>query len=83
MSDFNFIAFVIFLFIIFGAFMAVFESSQNEYLLAENVSVGDEEGFDRVTAMTDLETGSEYGKMFMGGLAVLMGIVVIRFVRGQ
>lgn len=83
MSDFKFIAFVVFLFIVFGSFMAMFESSQNEYLLSENVSVGDEEGFDRVTAMTEFETGSEYGKMFLGGLAVLMGIVVIRFIRGQ
>lgn len=82
MSDFKFIAFVVFLFIVFGAFMASYSSSQYEYQQMQNAS-DSETSFDQITNMTDFETHSVYGKMFLGGLAVLMAIIIIRFVRGQ
>ena len=89
MSDFSFVAFVVFLFIVFGAFMTIYTESQTEYLIAQNVGVNntsqsmDVSSYDQITDMTDFETKSKYGNMFFSGLGVLMVIVVIRFVRGQ
>lgn len=89
MSDFSFVAFVVFLFIVFGAFTTIYTESQNEYLIAQNIGVNntseymDVSSYDQITNMTDFETKSIYGNMFLGGLGVLMVIVVIRWVRGQ
>lgn len=89
MSDFKFIAFVVFLFIVFSAFMALFADSQQEYLIANNITVENTSqsqnisSYDQIKNMTDYDTGSNFGKLFLGGLAVLLMIVVIRFVRGQ
>ena len=89
MSDFSFVAFVVFLFIVFGAFTTIYTESQSEYLIAQNIGVNntsedmDVSSYDQITDMTDFETKSKYGNMFLGGLGVLMVIVVIRFVRGQ
>lgn len=89
MSDFNFVAFVVFLFIVFGAFTTIYTESQSEYLIAQSVGVNntsqsmDISSYDQITDMTDFETNSKYGNMFLSGLGVLMVIVIIRFVRGQ
>ena len=89
MSDFKFVAFVVFLFLVFGAFTALYTTSQVEYLetndiIAYNTSdVQTTADYDQVADMTELETYSEYGAIFVGGLGVLMTIVVIRFIRGQ
>lgn len=89
MSDFKFVAFVIFLFLVFGAFTALYTTSQVEYLetndiIAYNTSdVQSVSDYDQVADMTELETYSEYGAIFMSGLAILMIIVAIRFIRGQ
>lgn len=88
MSDFKFVAFVVFLFIVFGAFMTVYTSSQAEYLQAGNVTGNTSDNlevssYDQIKDMTDFETNSNYGTMFLGGLGVLMFVVIIRFVRGQ
>ena len=69
--------------------MTLFADSQQEYIIAQNLTVvntsetQDVSSYNQVKEMTDFETGSIYGKMFLGGLAVLISIVIIRFVRGQ
>lgn len=80
MSDFKFISFVVFLFIVFGAFVASYSTSQNEY---QEANTDNETTFQQITNMTDFDTYSVYGKMFLGGLAILMAIITIRFIRGQ
>jgi hypothetical protein len=89
MSDFKFVAFVIFLFLVFGAFTALYTTSQVEYLetndiIAYNTSdVQTAADYDQVADMTEMDTYSEYGTIFMSGLGILMVIVIIRFLRGQ
>ena len=82
MSDLKFFAFVIFLFIIFGAFMAVFESSQIQYLKTAGTADDGLSGMAIITGMTAFDTHSQYGRMFMGGIALLVTIAVIIFLRG-
>lgn len=89
MSDFKFVAFVVFLFIVFGAFTAVYADTQHDYLTAQNTSIQNTSenvevsSYDHIKEMTDFETHSNYGNMFLGGLGILMFVVIIRLVRGQ
>ena len=89
MSDFKFVAFVVFLFIVFGAFTTIYYETQIEYITAQNTSAQNTSenievsSYDQIKEMTDFETNSNYGNMFLGGLGILVFIVIIRFVRGQ
>jgi len=89
MSDFKFVAFVVFLFIVFGAFSTIYYETQISYLTAQNTTAQNtsEEievsSYNQIKEMTDFETNSKYGTMFLSGLGVLMFIIIIRFVRGQ
>jgi len=87
MGDLKIVSFIVFLFIVFGAFVAIYSSSQPEYAkhdFAINESdTTDTTGFGQIDDMTKLETYSTYGASFMAGLGTLLIIVIIRFVRGQ
>lgn len=88
MSDFKFISFVVFLFIVFGAFMGVYTTSQAEYVgiqtnLSNSTETVDVSDYGGIADMADFETNSKYGAMFLAGLGVLMVVVIIRLVRGQ
>jgi len=87
MGDFKFIAFVIFFIIFFSYFVSLYTNSQYEYgqdvSYNQSLNETDISSFETLKNASDIETFSIYGKMFISGIGILVGFVILRFIRGQ
>jgi len=87
MGDFKFISFVIFFIIFFSYFVSLYTNSQYEYeqdfSYNQSLNETDISSLGTLKSASDIETFSTYGKMFISGIGILIGFVIIRFIRGQ
>ena len=86
MGDLKLVGVAVFTLIIFTVFMGIYDSSNETYNLgvsADEEIETDISSFDALKTALGSDTGSDIGNIIMGGIATMLGFVILRYIRGQ